>query len=86
MIKVTLITLEGCSHCAATLKALQSLKSEYTDLKIEDIPTISEKGKKLIQQYDIKAAPAIFINDRYFQQGEATEEEFRKQFSLLKTQ
>lgn len=78
MSKVLLITLQGCPHCEIVKKTLARLKSDYPTLQVEELDVHSAKGQELIKKYSITGAPAIFIDDQFIQQGEMSEEEFRK--------
>lgn len=82
MIKVKIVTLKGCPHCAKAKEILGKLKSEY-DLSIEDIDTESSQGKELIEKYKLTTAPAFFINDKYEPDLYGTEEALRKKFDEL---
>lgn len=83
MIKVTIITTQGCTHCIEAKKIVTKLKKEY-DLTIQEIDAASPEGQKLIQKYKILSSPGILINDQFFAMGGATEGQFRKKFDTLK--
>lgn len=84
MIKVTLIRPDGCQHCVAVKATLESLKTDYPDLTIEDIDMATEEGQGLVQKHGILSSPGILINDEFFAMGGATEEQFRTKFKELK--
>lgn len=83
MIKVTIITTQGCSHCIEAKKILNTLKSEY-NLKIEEVDATSSHGQELVRKYNIFSSPGILINDQFFAMGGATEAQLRKKFDTLK--
>lgn len=83
MIKVTIITTQGCAHCIEAKKTLNQLKKDY-DLTIQEIDATSSEGQKLIQKHKILSSPGILINDQFFAMGGATEGQFRKKFDTLK--
>lgn len=83
MIKVTLISLQGCTHCNLAKVILNKLKKEFP-LKIEEINATTAKGQKLIQKHGILSSPGILVNDAFFAMGGATEAQFRKKFESLK--
>lgn len=80
MIKVTLIRPAGCAHCEEAKKALEKLKIDYPDLKIEEIEATAPEGQALIMKYGILMSPGILVNDEFFAMGGATEKQFREKF------
>ena len=84
MLKVTLISPDGCQHCAAVKATLLKMKGDYPDLTIEDIDMATEEGQEMVQKYGIMSSPGILINDEFFAFGGATEKQFRKKFDELK--
>lgn len=83
MIKIELVTVEGCHVCHDVKKTLQSLKSAY-EFKVEEYTTNSDRGHKLVDKYDIRSAPGIIINDEYFTSGATTKEEIIQRFEEVK--
>ena len=83
MAQITLLTLAGCPLCVLTLNVLTKIQRKYNKLIIKEIDATSQEGRKLMQQYDIKSTPAIFINNRYYKQGAISEEELIKTLSEL---
>jgi len=83
MIKVTVITTKGCSHCENAKQILNKLKAKY-DLKIEEVDVESNHGQKLAQEYRIMSSPGILINDKFFSMGGVTEEQLRTKFNEFK--
>jgi glutaredoxin len=81
MSKVLLITLQGCSHCENVKKTLARLKSDYPNLHVEELDVHSAKGQELVKKHSITSAPAIFIDNQFIQQGEMSEDEFRKRLN-----
>lgn len=84
MIKLTLVTREGCVHCAQTKEILKKIKPEFPELAIEEIDMTSPKGQELIAKYSIMASPGIIINDELFSMGGTTEKELQDKFAKLK--
>lgn len=82
MIKVTLITSYGCMHCMAVKKILEKLKSEYSDLRVEEIDAVSPEGQELIKKHQILSSPGILINDQFFAMGGTTEAQLKTKFDL----
>ena len=83
MIKITIITTQGCSHCQNAKTIIGKLKPEY-NLTVEEIDAPSDKGQELIQQHRILSSPGILINDRFFSMGGITENQLRDKFEELK--
>lgn len=84
MINLTLVTREGCVHCAQTKEILKKIKPEYPELAIEEVDMITQKGQELISKYGIMSSPGIIINDELFAVGGATEKELRGKLTELK--
>ncbi len=84
MIKVTLIRPKGCAHCERAKGALEQLKSEYSDLVVEEIDIETPEAQELIVKHGILSSPGILVNDEFFSMGGATEEQFREKFEQLK--
>jgi len=84
MLKVTLISPKGCSHCVEVINTLEGMKSEYPDITIEKIDMLTPEGQELVQKYGILSSPGILINDEFFAFGGATEDQFREKFEELK--
>lgn len=84
MINLTLVTREGCVHCAQTKEILKKIKPEYPELVVEEIDIASSKGQELISKYSIMSSPGIIINGELFAMGGTTEKELRDKFAELK--
>lgn len=84
MIKITLIHSPGCAHCVAVKATLEKMKTDYSELVIEEIDMTTEDGQRLVQKFGILSSPGILINDEFFAFGGATEDQFRKRFDELK--
>lgn len=79
-INLTLVTKEGCVHCAQTKEILKKIKPEYLDLVVDEVDMTTPKGQELIAKYSIMASPGIIINDELFSMGGTTEKELREKF------
>lgn len=84
MIKVTLIRPSGCQHCVQVKETLEKLKSDFTDLVIEEIEATTSEGQTLIQKHGILSSPGILINGEFFAMGGSTEAQLREKFEELK--
>ncbi|MBI2045879.1 MAG: thioredoxin family protein [Parcubacteria group bacterium] len=83
-IKMTLVTREGCIHCAQTKELLKKIGSEYPELDVREVDMTTPEGQELIGKYGIMSSPGIIINDELFAMGGTTEKELREKFSELK--
>lgn len=84
MINLTLVTREGCVHCAQTKELLKKIKPEYSELAVEEIDMTTPKGQELISKYGIMSSPGIIINGELFAMGGTTEKELRDKLAELK--
>jgi len=82
-IKMTLVTREGCVHCAQTKELLKKIQPEYPELVITEVDMTTPEGQELIGTYSIMSSPGIIINDELFSMGGTTEKELRKKFDDL---
>lgn len=70
MIKIQEVSAPGCSHCEETRRLLQQeIKKRFTNVEIEFIDMMSEKGQKKVQEYGIMASPGIILNGELFSVG-----------------
>lgn len=83
MIKLTLVTREGCSHCAQTKELLKRIGPEYPELAVTEVDMITLQGQELIAKYGIMSSPGIIINGEIFSMGGTTEKELRDKFAKL---
>ena len=83
MIKVTLISPAGCSHCEQVKGTFEKLKTDYPDLVLEEIEATTPEGQALIMKHGILSSPGILINDEFFAMGGAKEKQLRKKFKAL---
>lgn len=84
MINLTLVTREGCVHCAQTKEILKKIKPEYPEVDVKEVDMASPEGQELISKYSIMSSPGIIINGELFAMGGTTEKDLRKKFEELK--
>ena len=84
-IKMTLVTREGCVHCAQTKELLKKIQPEYPELVIKEIDMTIPEGQELIGKYSIMSSPGIIINDEFFAMGGTTEKELRSKLDTLRS-
>ena len=83
-INITLVTKEGCVHCAQTKELLKKIQPEYPELVVEEIDMTTPQGQELISKYGIMSSPGVIINGELFSMGGTTEKELREKFTALK--
>jgi len=70
MIKITILTTEGCSHCQKAKYILENeIKPQYPQVEVEYIDMVTEQEQKMIQQYGIMSSPGIIVNEELFSVG-----------------
>ncbi|MBI2096910.1 MAG: thioredoxin family protein [Candidatus Sungbacteria bacterium] len=83
-INMTLVSREGCVHCAETKEILKKIQPEYPELAVEEIDMTTPQGQEFISKYGIMSSPGVIINGELFSMGGTTEKELRKKFAELK--
>lgn len=84
MINLTLVTREGCVHCAQTKELLKKIQPEYPELVVKEVDLTTPEGQGLVSKYGIMSSPGIIINGELFAIGGTTEKELRDKFAELK--
>ncbi len=84
-INLTLVTREGCVHCAQTKELLKKLQPEYPELVVEEIDMTTPQGQELISKYSIMSSPGVIVNGEMFSMGGTTEKELREKFTALRS-
>ena len=82
-INMTLVTKEGCVHCAQAKEILKKIQPEYPELVVEEIDMTTPQGQELISKYGIMSSPGIIINGELFAMGGTTEKDLREKFTEL---
>lgn len=83
-IKMTLVTREGCIHCAQTKELLKKMRPDYPELVVKEVGMTTTEGQKLISKHSIMSSPGIIINGALFAMGGTTEKELRDKFDTLR--
>lgn len=83
MINLTLVSREGCVHCAQTKELLTKIQPDYPELAVEEIDMTTPKGRELVSQYGIMSSPGVIINGELFSMGGTTEKELRAALEKL---
>lgn len=84
MTSVQLVKTENCSHCAQVKEILEKLAPEFPEMKIKEIPMITEEGMKLVQEHGIMASPGVIINGTLAFTGGVSEGQLRKKINEYK--
>lgn len=71
-----LLTMPGCQHCAGAKAALERLRPEFPEMRLE-IVDVTEHPE-VAQQYGLMSAPGIVINDKLVLSGGAGEQKIRE--------
>ena len=67
---VIVLNDKRCEECAQVSKVVIQLKGLFPDLSFEEIDYMSEEGKKLYEETDVKVLPAILFNNESITQEE----------------
>lgn len=81
MIKVELLTMPGCGHCASAKETVKRIKSDFPEMVVEVID-ISEHPD-VAQRYMLMSTPGIVINGKLEFTGGVTEVALRKRLNEL---
>lgn len=82
-INLTLVSREGCVHCAQTKEILKKIQPEYPELVVKEVDMTTPEGQELIGKYGIMSSPGIIINGDLFAMGGTTETDLRRKFDEL---
>lgn len=55
-IAMTLVTREGCGHCAQTKELLKKIQPEYPELSIKEVDMVTAEGQELISRTEARQA------------------------------
>lgn len=81
MIKVELLTMPGCTHCAAAIKTIERIKGDFPEMTVE-IVDVTE-NPEAAQKYMLMSAPGIVINGKLEFTGGIAEETLRKRLKEI---
>jgi glutaredoxin len=74
--KIDLLTMPGCGHCASAKQILEKVKPDFPELEVV-IHDITEKPE-LAQQYMLMTAPGVVIDGELVFSGGLDEEKLRQ--------
>lgn len=69
MVKVLLVTSEGCKPCSRVKRVLKELQADMPDLIVDEVDYYSPAGSKLAVDNNITYPPAVFIEGTLFEKG-----------------
>ena len=69
MVRVLLVTSEGCKPCSRVKRVLKELQAEMPDLTVDEVDYYSPDGSKLAMENWITYPPAVFIEGKLFEKG-----------------
>ncbi len=69
MVRVLLVTSEGCKPCSRVKRVLGELQSNMPGLVVETVDLASPDGSKLALENGILYPPAVFIEGKLFGKG-----------------
>lgn len=82
MIRILLVTKEGCLPCLRVKRILGDILVEIPELSVEEVDFTSEEGMGLAVEHQILYPPAIFIDGKLFGKGKIHEEELKEAIRL----
>lgn len=78
MVKILLLTQEGCSPCKRIKRILEESRNEIPGLEIREVRFSSEDGMRLSVSHNILYPPAVFMDGELFAKGKIGEEELKQ--------
>ncbi len=69
MVKVLVVTSEGCKPCSRVKRVLRELQYDMPDLTVKLVDLSSPDGSKLAMDNGILYPPAVFIEGKLFGKG-----------------
>jgi glutaredoxin len=82
MIKVELLSMPGCTHCAAAEKTLEKIKSDFPGMEVVIVDVMEHP--EVAQKYMLMSAPGVVINGKLEFTGGVSEEALRRRLKELK--
>ncbi len=81
MINLELLTMPGCSHCAAAKRTIEKVKIDFLEMDVKIIDTT--EYPEVAAKYMLMSAPGVVINGNLEFSGGVNEEELRKKLEGL---
>ena len=81
MMKIELLTMPGCTHCASAKVIMEKIKGEFPEMELEIIDVTEHP--ELSAKYMLMSAPGIVINGKLEFSGGVKEGELREKLAAL---
>ncbi len=81
MIKLELLTMPGCVHCAAAKETVEKVKTGFPEMVVEIIDVT--ENPEVAQKYMLMSAPGVVINGKLEFTGGVNAELLRKRLHEL---
>lgn len=81
MIKLELLTMPGCVHCAAAKETVEKVKAGFPEMVVEIIDVT--ENPEVAQKYMLMSAPGVVINGKLEFTGGVNAELLRKRLREL---
>lgn len=78
VVKIRVVTKEGCLPCKYVKRVLGELHLEIPEMTIEEVDFGSEEGMELAVQNQILYPPAVFLEGRLLMKGKIRENELKE--------
>lgn len=81
MIKVELLTMPDCAHCAAAKETIEKVKADFPEMEVEIIDVT--ENTEAAEKYMLMSAPGVVINGKLEFTGGVTLSDLRKRLGEL---
>jgi len=81
MMKIELLTMPGCGHCASAKVIMEKIKGDFPEMELEIIDVTEHP--ELSAKYMLMSAPGIVINGKLEFSGGVKEDELREKLAAL---
>lgn len=83
LIRVRLLTSEGCRYCGGARAVLARLAREHP-LEVEELRLETEEGRALALAHGVLFPPGIFIEGEFVQYGRPSEKKIRARLESIR--
>lgn len=81
MMKIELLTMPGCGHCAAAKEIIEKVKEDFSEMEVEIIDTTEHP--EAAAKYMLMSVPGVVINGKLEFTGGVNERELREKLAGL---
>ena len=82
MIKLELLSMPDCTHCAAAKEVIEKIKGDYPEMEVEIIDVTEHPD--VAQKYMLMSSPGIVINGKLEFTGGVRENALRARLDAVK--